>query len=172
MQRNIRTHNELAQMLSLTILESFPATLLLCLDMLQVPQHEPQRSALRKEILESLDVLRSANLRLRSSTRVARIIEMLLAKEEAQWAIIQHQDGLLRPLPRNLVETLECVASLTNKSNFECSAPINMEELAIQPDMGTGTGIPAGYVPMDTPFPGDQVPVDLNAILGLSLIHI
>lgn len=165
MQRNIRTHNELAQMLSLTILESFPATLLLCLDMLQVPQHEPQRSALRKEILESLDVLRSANLRLRCSTRVARIIEMLLAKEEAQWAIIQHQDGLLRPLPRNLVETLECVASLTNKYDFECSAPINMEELAIQPDMGTGTGIPAGYVPMDTPFPGDKVPVDLNGIL-------
>ncbi|WFD36636.1 hypothetical protein MCUN1_003523 [Malassezia cuniculi] len=166
MKRDIRAHNELSRMLSLAILQTFPATLLLCLDMLQVPQHEPQRSTLRKEIIESLDELRTAELRQHGSKRVARIVEMLLAKEEAQWAVIQHQNGLLRPLPRNLIKTLECVAKSTNSPDFEWSSAVTAEDLAFHPEKEASTGLPVGYVPLEAPDPTDTFNYDIDSILN------
>lgn len=161
MQRSIGSHNDLVQMLPYSVLQIFPAALLLCLDMLQVPQAEPQRATMRQEIVDSLETLRLAELRYRGCMRVARIIEILLEKEEAQWEIIRHQTGLLQPLQRNLVQMLEGVAAMVSSPGRECD---KTKGDTVAADNAYGTGIP------DTAFgtinPSDLSNNDINVLLG------
>ena len=161
MQHSISSHNDLVQMMHYSVLQIFPAALLLCLDMLQVPQTEPQRATMRQEIIDSLDTLRTAEFRYRGYMRVARIIEILLEKEEAQWEIIRHQTGILQPLPRNLVQMLECVAAKVSSPGCE-GDETKGDTNATGHTYGT-------WVP-DTAFgtvnPSDLSNNDINVLLG------
>ncbi|WFD32258.1 hypothetical protein MSPP1_003303 [Malassezia sp. CBS 17886] len=88
--KDVRARSDLVDLLTINVLQSFSAIILLCLDLMYTPPAEVQRTTVRAEILEALAAMREASKRASIAPRGIRIVEVLLQEEEARWA--QYRD--------------------------------------------------------------------------------
>ncbi|KAK0531623.1 hypothetical protein OC834_002889 [Tilletia horrida] len=91
MQGKLRGRCTVVSKLCLNQLQSFSAASLLCLDLLQSPPRGAEgsdpalREAIRSEVNEALEALRTVAEENHTAQRMYRIIEALLAEEEHRW---------------------------------------------------------------------------------------
>ncbi|KAE8220707.1 hypothetical protein CF326_g8703, partial [Tilletia indica] len=91
MQSKLRQRCCLINRMCLNLMQSFSAASVLCLDLLQsptkgAPGSDPTlRDAIRSEVSEALEALRSVAEENHTAQRMFRIIEALLAEEEHRW---------------------------------------------------------------------------------------
>ncbi|KAE8272076.1 hypothetical protein A4X09_0g244 [Tilletia walkeri] len=91
MQSKLRQRCCLINRMCLNLMQSFSAASVLCLDLLQSPtkgapgSDSTLRDAIRSEVSEALEALRSVAEENHTAQRMFRIIEALLAEEEHRW---------------------------------------------------------------------------------------
>ncbi|KAE8204491.1 hypothetical protein A4X06_0g6089 [Tilletia controversa] len=91
MQSKLRQRCSLINRMCMNLMQSFSAASVLCLDLLQSPTKgaigaDPAlRDAIRSEVSEALEALRSVAEENHTAQRMFRIIEALLAEEEHRW---------------------------------------------------------------------------------------
>ncbi|KAK0553690.1 hypothetical protein OC846_002414 [Tilletia horrida] len=91
MQSKLRVRCSVINRLCYNLMQSFSAASLLCLDLLQSPPRGSEgsdpalRNAIRSEVSEALEALKSVAEENRTALRMYRIIEALLTEEEQRW---------------------------------------------------------------------------------------
>ena len=85
MQKKLRSRCTVVDRLWFILAQSFSAAVVLCLDLFSTPSPPAMREIIRSEIGEALDSLRLVESTNPNVSRSIRILEALLAEEEATW---------------------------------------------------------------------------------------
>ncbi len=85
MQKKLRSRCTVVDRLWIILIQSFNAAVVLCLDLFTSPSTPAMRDIVRSEISEAVDALRLVESSNSGITRSIRVLEALMAEEEAQW---------------------------------------------------------------------------------------
>lgn len=88
LQKEIRMRSDLPDLLIISVLQTFTATIILCLDLIYMPPSEHDRWCARCDILDGLQAMSEASQKSNINPRGIRIVEVLLEEEQKQWDAI------------------------------------------------------------------------------------